>query len=651
MARTLLRYICALALIASITDAGASAQGIEYFGYYGVPTTPQLDLLKDHANLVQVDSTDFALIDAAAAKGMKSWVSNVLWNYLLDITFDPVTGAPVSVNCTALRSSMTAFNTYAGNLDPHIQHVVGFYLMDEPFGNLESLTCTGSSPVVAPTRAQITELLRLGADVVKNRFLPGNPAIKLAVVEDPRIQFPDVLFPANIDWIGFDCYPRLHGGTFEACGQNPWFPPKSLQQYIDILKLKLTASQRIVLVPEAFVYNGTPPSHAPTPQQVADLGVLTDKFTQLAYQEPKIVAVIPFVGPDFGPVYGAMGMPTVFDRYKAFGKSVLTNVALNKAVTGAAAPAYPASNLTDGSSATMAYPADYSFEYSVALGAPQWLHRVELAVQQFGTTSPYVYITSWSLYGTNPGGSESLIASGGSPGGTRISAHVNGAYTHLRVQAASTHNWIGVYELRAFGAPVAAALTSVTTTTGTVSAVGVPITWTAAATTSTSGATIEYKYSVYNASTTTWVYTGGWVSSNTFAYTPGSAGVYHVQVLVRIVGSSVTYDDWRNSAQITVNVVNATISSIASTAGSTSPVGVPITWTVSAAAAGLPIEYKFMAYEVSAGWLYVGNYGSSNVFMGTPPGPGTYHIQVWVRVAGKTVSYDNWQNSAQVVVP
>jgi hypothetical protein len=389
---------------------------------------------------------------------------------------------------------------------------------------------------------------------------------------------------------------------------------------------------------------------APTPAQIAALEALTDKFIQLAYQEPRIVAVIPFIAFGFDGFHGTVDIPTVLAKYKRFGKSVLTNVALNKAVTGVASGPYPAINLTDGNVGTLTYPNDYSFEYLVDLDAPQLLHRVELDVAQFGAITP-VYITSWSLYGMNPAGAESLIASGGTPGGPTINIHLNGPYTRLRVQASSTQNWIGIYELRAFGEPVPATVISVTTPAGPLSAVGVPITWSVSASASTPGASIEYLYGVYNATTSAWVSQGAWVPQNTFTYTPSAAGLYHMQVLVRVAGSAVPFDDWRNSAQITVSVINATISAFTHTAGASSPVGTPITFTPTASAFGLPIEYLFMLYRHGFGWVHIGTFGPQHTFTTTPGVPGLYHVQVLVRVKGKAVSFDDWRNSIQINVP
>lgn len=196
----------------------------------------------------------------------------------------------------------------------------------------------------------------------------------------------------------------------------------------------------------------------------------------------------------------------------------------------------------------------------------------------------------------------------------------------------------------------AATLNCIGVSPGPVSALGAPITWTASA--SAISGNVEYKYSVYNASTLTWVYSGGWVPQNTFSYFPSTTGSFYAQVWVRASGSTATYEDWKNSAPTDVRVINASITSVASTAGANSPVGSPIGWTVTAAAGVLPVEYRYFVYDSdTTTWVYNGGWVTASTFSFTPASAGYYHLQVWVRVAGKTVAYDDWRNSAQVRVP
>jgi alpha-tubulin suppressor-like RCC1 family protein len=95
----------------------------------------------------------------------------------------------------------------------------------------------------------------------------------------------------------------------------------------------------------------------------------------------------------------------------------------------------------------------------------------------------------------------------------------------------------------------------------------------------------------------------------------------------------------------------ATASIVSVTASTPGPIGIntPITWTVNTAPANTPIEYRYMIYNnTTATWVYDAvRFIDQNYITFNPDAPGTYHLQVWVRAKGKTVNYDNWENSAQ----
>src|SRR5262249_30651984 len=114
--------------------------------------------------------------------------------------------------------------------------------------------------------------------------------------------------------VGFDCYPSLHGGTFDGCG----YPNAlSMRDYVEALKAKLAPHQRIVLVPEAFHYSttGTPANAI----EEEALLILDRRFIDLALSEPRVVALWPFVGPHFtsgrDDFFGAFEIPSLKDLY------------------------------------------------------------------------------------------------------------------------------------------------------------------------------------------------------------------------------------------------------------------------------------------------------------------------------------------------
>jgi hypothetical protein len=79
-------------------------------------------------------------------------------------------------------------------------------------------------------------------------------------------------------------------------------------------------------------------------------------------------------------------------------------------------------------------------------------------------------------------------------------------------------------------------------------AAGTPITWTANAV--GGSARLQYKFWVYDG--TSWTVGQNYSTSNTFNWTPPSAGTYAVQVWVRSTGNSANYEDWSTSGLFSI---------------------------------------------------------------------------------------------------
>jgi hypothetical protein len=128
------------------------------------------------------------------------------------------------------------------------------------------------------------------------------------------------------------------------------------------------------------------------------------------------------------------------------------------------------------------------------------------------------------------------------------------------------------------------------------------------------------------------------------------AGTYTIEVWVRNAGSSATYDAWRDSSAMTVTGLAAT----GLTANQTSPVatGTSITWTATTSGGTGPLTYLFLRYSAATAWTVVQTWGTSNTYTWTPPAGaiGTYTIEVWVRNAGSSATYDAWLDSAPMTV-
>lgn len=145
--------------------------------------------------------------------------------------------------------------------------VAGFYLIDEPYGDdpIRNLNVLSSLIEIAT---------RVNAD------FPGKP---LTVILAPSTVGIGASYIFMFDWVGFDCY-----GPWEKCDSSG----ESIRAKIDTLRANLNNSQRMIVVPEAFRWNG-------------DIGldkelVLIDRLNTWHHEilsDAKYVAVVPFLWP------------------------------------------------------------------------------------------------------------------------------------------------------------------------------------------------------------------------------------------------------------------------------------------------------------------------------------------------------------------
>jgi hypothetical protein len=107
---------------------------------------------------------------------------------------------------------------------------------------------------------------------------------------------------------------------------------------------------------------------------------------------------------------------------------------------------YGVANLTDGNPNTLAYPANRSLDYVVALNALSHLSGATIRWGYFGTNP--AYISSWTLYGRNGASSPWItLVSGGFPAADSTFVGLDNYVTDVRIIAESSQNWIGIYEL------------------------------------------------------------------------------------------------------------------------------------------------------------------------------------------------------------
>jgi hypothetical protein len=179
-----------------------------------------------------------------------------------------------------------------------------------------------------------------------------------------------------------------------------------------------------------------------------------------------------------------------------------------------------------------------------------------------------------------------------------------------------------------------------------------PITFTAAAT----GGNVEYQFWRYS-SATGWAMARDYSATNSFTWFP-PLGANAVQVWVRTVGSSASYQDYRSSGVF--DVVSAPSPSSARltslVANSTFPVSpqAQVTWTASGTGGSGTLEYKFFLYNVTTRVWSVFRDWSTNPVAAQPvagvAGTGRYVVQVWVRSVGSGVHYEDWRSSNEFTV-
>ena len=127
-------------------------------------------------------------------------------------------------------------------------------------------------------------------------------------------------------------------------------------------------------------------------------------------------------------------------------------------------------------------------------------------------------------------------------------------------------------------------------------------------------------------------------TSRTWTWEPPLPGTYAVQVWVRNAGSGTVYDAWR---QATASISEPRVLTVTTVVPSraTAAAGEPVTWTATATGRRRVHTYRFWVFD-GASWRVGQNWSRSASWVWTPPTPGTYTFQVWVREAGSSARLD-----------
>jgi len=178
-----------------------------------------------------------------------------------------------------------------------------------------------------------------------------------------------------------------------------------------------------------------------------------------------------------------------------------------------------------------------------------------------------------------------------------------------------------------------------------------PITWTAEV--SDPSVTFEYAYYVYSREQGTWSVGHPYQLDNTFTWTPATSGTYSLQVWARRPGSTASYELWRGTDFFNIDSTPAHLKSLAASVALPSAVNTPVTWTaVGNGGTRTPLQYRFVLYKEGLGWRVLQEYSSNNTVTWTPgPGDaGKYALQVWIRSAGSTATYEDWLGTPFFVI-
>jgi hypothetical protein len=165
---------------------------------------------------------------------------------------------------------------------------------------------------------------------------------------------------------------------------------------------------------------------------------------------------------------------------------------------------------------------------------------------------------------------------------------------------------------------------------------GTPVTWTASAT----GGAGPYTYKFYVYDGTAWSVGQEWSESPTWTWIPAASSAHVFQVWVRNARSLASYDAFRSAGPAIIGRAAPLAFSSLALAPGVSPVAeAPAVVTATATGGSGPYSYQFWLFD-GATWSIGQDWSASRTFAWTPPAPGTYSMQVWVRNAASAESWD-----------
>jgi hypothetical protein len=258
-----------------------------------------------------------------------------------------------------------------------------------------------------------------------------------------------------------------------------------------------------------------------------------------------------------------------------------------------------------------------------------------------------VYVVYW--------GTQSLTYTSSATSGTNLSYVVNnlvpGQKYYFAVQARSADGLTSPYS-EEVSTTIPAATPTINTLSWNVTgaaSTGSTITWSASAT--GGSGPLEYKFLLYTKTTDSWQVIQDYSTTSTLSWTPTQPGTYALQVWVRAVGSTATYEAWRSTGYFDVATPAVHVTSL--TAQPAAPVrpGDSVRFTAVASGGSGTLNYAFWLLDTATGvWSSLRGYAADNQVTWTAGAVGRYAVQVWVRDASSSKTYDAWLGNATVRV-
>ncbi len=210
---TLKRTLFLLLFISSCKDQIdiKSETALKYYGYYWVESGSygsHINECSDYTNLNWVERIDD--VQVCAELNMQS-ILQVRWQFFIGGECQSGEGV------NPLRSDYQhQWNILAETIEPFIDHISAFYMIDEPYWN-----CVNESD------------LNTAIEIVKDTY----PKIPVMVVFAYPSMNESLTIPENADWIGFDHYELI----------------EIVEEDLSMLKNAMHSHQKIFLVPQSFL--------------------------------------------------------------------------------------------------------------------------------------------------------------------------------------------------------------------------------------------------------------------------------------------------------------------------------------------------------------------------------------------------------------